>query len=110
MAIPTNIEILPPWKVIEPTPDGAPGFHATELYKEICAGHVLYGVKVKAVALRVDRDDVLFELVDQKCPLAVVHLTWRKETTPAWPSAKLFESWERWVRDEMIPSHEDYQL
>ena len=42
-------------------------------------------------------------------PLAVVHMTWRKETDPRWPNTRLFENWEQWVHEEMIPSHEAYR-
>ena len=110
MSIPNNVEILAPWRIIGSGPDQAPGFHVAELEKEVCRGHVLYGVKATAVALRVDRDDVLFELSGAEKPLAVVHLTWKKEISLLWPLTDFFESWEQWVRDEMVPAHEEQML
>ena len=106
--IPREIQILAPWKALEPTPDRAPGFYEAELQRELSPGHVLCGAKVAAIALRVDRDDVLFEVQDAMIPLAVVHLTWQKESSALWPVARLYQSWEQWVRDEMNPAHEDY--
>lgn len=31
-------------------------------------------------------------------------MTWRKESDPAWPDTNLFQSWDDWVRDEMLPA------
>ena len=50
---------------------------------------------------------MLFEVEGGEMPLAVVHMTWQKETDPRWPTTKLFQSWEQWARDEMLPAHED---
>jgi hypothetical protein len=58
-----------------------------ELARELPAGHALKGVKVRAVARRLDRDDVAFELEDGRC--CVVHLTWNVETDPRWPHSEL---------------------
>jgi hypothetical protein len=106
--IPEGIQIKVPWKVIDSALYQKPGFHAAELAREVCCGHILFGAKVEAVALRVDRDDVLFEVQFAGMPLAVVHLTWRTESNPSRPTTKLFESWDHWVREEMIPAHERY--
>lgn len=73
-------------------------------------GHVLYGLKAKAVATRRDQDEVLFELEGGTARLAVVHMTWKKETDPRWPATDLFDSWDQWVRENMIPAHDDYLL
>lgn len=43
---------------------------------------VLYGLTARAVAARIDRDDVLFEIEGADMALAVVHLTWRKGSKP----------------------------
>ena len=76
---------------------------------EIVKGHPLYGVPVKAIGRRTDRDDVLFQLLRHLCDYAVVHLTWsgREESDPRWPSFELF------LDDELIekcirPAHEEY--
>lgn len=109
MSIPTNVDILAPWKAIEASEERSELLSA-ELETGLPQKHVLHGLKVTAVAARVDRDDVLFEVVGSEMPLAVVHMTWRKETDPRWPSTKLFRSWEHWVQEDMQPAHEDYAL
>ena len=81
---------------------------SSELASEVSLKHPLYGLKATAVAARIDRDDVLFEIEDGDVPLAVVHLTWQKESDPRWPTTKFFGSWQLWVRDEMLPAHEEY--
>ena len=106
MAIPDALEILLPWRTIS---DSANAEHlSAELSTELSPKHPLYGLKAKAVANRIDRDDVLFEVDGGTAPLAVVHLTRREESDPHWPSARLFGSWERWVLDEMLPANEEY--
>jgi len=112
MSIPDYIEILTPWRIIEDSPeikDHAKRL-ADELESEVPPNHVLYGLKTRALATRRDRDDVLFEIEGGQMPLAVVHMTWRKETDPYWPSTKLFQSWDDWVRDEMLPANQEYNF
>ena len=60
------------------------------------------------MAARIDRDDVLFEIEGADMVLAVVHLTWRKESDPRRPTTRFFASWEEWVRDEMLPADQEY--
>jgi hypothetical protein len=106
--IPEGLQLLTPWEVIHDTPQvqGHAERLSTELQREIPSTHVLCGIKATAIAHRIDQDDVLFELEGQML-LAVVHLTWSRETDPRWPDTTLFESWEHWVREEMLPAHED---
>jgi len=109
MSIPKNIEMFPPWQAILDLPnENRAELLAAELVAELPPSHVLYGLKARAVAVRSDRDDVLFEVDGGETPLAVVHLTWRKETDPRWPGTVLFRSWEQWLRDEMLPAHQDF--
>ncbi len=111
MPIPEGLHLLKPWEVIHDTPEvqGRAARLSAELQREIPSTHVLFGIKATAVAHRIDQDDVLFEL-EGHMPLAVVHLTWSylRETDPRWPETTLFESWEHWVREEMLPAHDDY--
>lgn len=78
------------------------------MQSEVPERHVLHGLKVRAIATRIDRDDVLFEVEGGQMPLAVVHMTWRKETDPRWPRTKLFRCWDDWIRNDMLPAHEEY--
>ena len=107
MPIPEEIEILSPWTALGA--DRAKTLEL-ELMREISPGHVLQGRNIRALAARVDRDDVLFEIEAYTAPLALVHLTWHKEENPIWPDTTLFNSWDQWVRDVLSPNHEEFTL
>jgi hypothetical protein len=110
MTIPANFKFLEPWVEIKDTgaaPNRARKL-AEELNREVGVGHVLSGIVAHAVAVRIDQDDVLFELENGDKALAVVHLTWSVENSPPYPRTKLFETWDHWVRESMRPDHEDY--
>jgi hypothetical protein len=106
MTLPDSLEIRLPWQVIFDSPEAQR--LATELSSELSAKHVLFGLNASAVAKRIDRDDVLFELAGGGTPLAVVHLTWQRESDPRWPTTRLFTSLAQWVQDEMWPAHEEW--
>jgi hypothetical protein len=72
-----------------------------ELHREICPGHVLFGKRVSAVGQRQDQDHFLFVLHDGNNLLARVHLTFHKETNPAWPHTDLYESVSVWLRKDL---------
>ena len=108
MSIPVNIEMLEPWEALAGSERS--GFLNAQLETTLSEGHVLRGLKATAVASRRDRDDVLFEVEGGEMPLAVVHMTWQKETDSRWPTTQLFRSWEHWVQEDMQPAHEDYGL
>jgi hypothetical protein len=63
-----------------------------ELKKEASSTHALFGLMAQCLARRADRDDFLFFLPEHSHPLAVVHLTWSKETKPDFPWTTFFES------------------
>jgi hypothetical protein len=69
-----------------------------ELRKELGSCHALYGVSAKALAYRIDCDDVLFELTAQTTFYAVVHLAWsgRRENDSRWPEYRCYESLDLW--------------
>ena len=102
-----SIQWLEPWVPIETVQRKS--FEA-ELQREVKPGHLLYQVEVKAVARRLDCDDVLFALTNHSSALAVVHLTYSvSEVSPQWPHTLLFDSVEEWVENCMKPDHQDYQ-
>jgi hypothetical protein len=107
VSVPENLEILIPWRIITDTSEKSAEVLTAELSSELVPKHVLYGLTESAVAARIDRDDVLFEIEGCDMALAVVHLTWQKESDPQWPTTRLFASWEQWVRDEMLPAHQE---
>ena len=108
MSVPESLEILIPWRIITNTSEKKAELFTAELSSELSPKHVLYGLRARAVAARIDRDDVLFEIEGADMVLAVVHLTWRKESDPRWPTTRFFASWEEWVRDEMLPADQEY--
>lgn len=95
-----NLEWLEPWY------QDFSGLE-TELGREASARHPLFGVKAIAVA-RGDGDDVLFYLPDYSSPLAMVHLTWQKESTAEFPHTVFYSSPEDFVENCMKPDHKEY--
>ncbi|MGD9127328.1 MAG: hypothetical protein PVH19_08095 [Planctomycetia bacterium] len=81
-----------------------------ELKREVTDSHVLWGCKAKAIAQRIDTDDVLFEVDCGEGSYAVVYLTWkgRPEMGHRWPVVRLFKSFEAWVEECMLKDHAEY--
>jgi predicted CopG family antitoxin len=84
---------LEPWILID---NGE--IYETELCKEVSQGHLLFQIKVKAIARRRDRDDVLFEMKSNQYSFALVHITWsgKKEKDIKWPYTEFFKTWDEW--------------
>jgi hypothetical protein len=82
VSVPENAEILIPWRIVTDSLEKRAELFSAELSSELFSKHALYGLIARAVAARIDRDDVLFEIEGGDMPLAVVHLTWRKESAP----------------------------
>ena len=97
-------EFLLPWKPVEDAADSL----AAELDRETVPSHPLFGESVRALARRIDCDDVLFELLRPQGGYAVVHLTWNEEQDPRWPRTHLHDSFEAWLQAVMRPDHEEY--
>ena len=101
-------EWLIPWRCIE-------GFDASslerELHRELALGHPLFGRcdGAKALAVRQDCDDVLFELRDP-LQFAVVHLTYIKTPpdSPPCPDTEMFESMGDFIERRMKADHDDF--
>ena len=74
-----------------------------QLASELSPGHALFGIPVRALARRQDRDDVLFELLDSSSRVAVVHLTHSVNVSPAWPSTEFFPNLSAWQSERMAP-------
>jgi hypothetical protein len=108
LAIPEHLELLAPWEEFPEPSEKRARLLSAELASELCPEHALYGLRARAVAARIDRDDVLFEIEGRDMPLVVVHLTWAKELDPHWPTTRFFASWEQWASEEMFPAHEEY--
>ena len=94
-------------KFLEPWHEAHDASLVAELSRELARGHVLFGIPVKVLARRHDRDDVLFELADGSSRLAQVHLTFQVESSSAWPSARLFPDWDAWL-ESMRRDHDEF--
>ena len=77
-----------------------------ELRRELCPTHALAGSTCRAIATRIDRDDVLY-VVDE-ARLAIVHLTWRREVDPRWPATTMISDLDAFVANHMRPDHEEF--
>jgi len=105
-----GFSFLKPWQKLADDAEGQKKADLLlgELIKEIHFDHPLSGLPLRAVAMRQDQDDVLFEVLGRGDLLAVVHLTWQKEIDSRWPHTELFSSWQHWMDAVMIPDHEDF--
>lgn len=94
--------LLPPWAEVR---DDL--VLAEELTREVPEGHVLFGRALRAVARRIDCDDVLFV---GDGVVAVVHLTWKRsrEIDPRWPTTEVFASLDDFATGRMRRDHESY--
>jgi hypothetical protein len=79
-----------------------------QLQRELPPGHSLFGIPVRAIAQRVDCDDVLFQLVDGSDRVAVVHLTFSISSDPTWPATTFFPSLAVFRSSQMQQDHTEY--
>lgn len=93
-----NLEFLPPWEETEAPLDD-------ELEKEINEQHPLFGKSAKAIARRVDCDDVLFKFGEEE--YAVVHLIWsgKKEASREFPYTRIYKHWTAVYEDVILRDH-----
>ena len=96
-----------PWRHVDP--QRAEELSA-QLHRELSDGHALNGRAATALAYREDCDDVLFAFAGSPPTLAVVHLTWRRETLADFPGFAVYASIAEWLsacdagwRDESHP-------
>lgn len=99
-----DLEWLEPWAVVKDPQDAIAWSH--ELKRECPPGHMLFDREITFLGRRLDRDDFLVSLDAGK--VAVVHLTWRRETDPLWPATKVFASLGQWREEVMAPDHAEW--
>ena len=97
-----------PWEPID-SADSAK--FEDEYVAEIGKAHPLYGVPVKTIARRIDRDDVLFQLLRHLCDYAVVHLTWsgREESDAACPACQIYADDDDLMEQCIRPTNQEYE-
>ena len=97
-------QLLQPWQLT----DNA-AFYETELKKEVSFFHPLNWKRVRAVAIRTDRDDVLFEVLNGRSKYAVVHLTWKKEHSRKFPPTHFYTDWRDFFEKRLIEDHNEWK-
>ncbi len=126
--LPPDFEWMPPWEPIEDesvvldgrqlmadlgakmlgrvNPGTVANSLAAELRREMPAAHRLARCDLRAVGRCVeDADDILVTTDDASAPLAVVHMTWRIETDPAWPYTVIYHSLDDWIAQMKHENH-----
>ena len=102
-----QIDFIEPWVAI----GGGRASLEKELRRELSPDNALLGFNMQAIGRRIDCDDVLFEVCDEKADfkLALVHLTWsgNVEFSP-WPITKLFAGTEAFL-NQMELDAQDYK-
>lgn len=95
---------LEPWR---PEPDSAELY--AELSREVSAEHPLSGKQAVSVARHANGEDVLFHLPGNIPPLAVVRLTWSRETEEGGelPYTIFYDSVGQFAEERMVPDHLD---
>src|SRR5262245_11474410 len=118
MAIPDiknlkEIEWLHPWEAfphVELHSQGEDTGFDLELVREIGPKHPLHPYKSRAipVGVRVDCDDRLYWIPDERKPFAVVHLTWAgksQQWSSDHPTTEFYDSLEDWLERRMKRDH-----
>jgi hypothetical protein len=99
-----DLSLLEPWQQTD-----NPSFYEKELRKEVTFFHPLYWKKVRAVGIRTDRDDVLFEVLNGQNKYVVVHLTYAKERTRKFPTAHFYRDWEDVYKNRLLEDHREWK-
>jgi hypothetical protein len=94
-----DVVLLEPWHGVN-----SPEHLEEELARELAPGHRLHGRRLRAVARRSDREDVLFV---GDTLVAVVQLTWADATGPLLPLADIYPSVDLWVTQRMNLDHDE---
>lgn len=99
-----ELMLLLPWQTTD-----KPTFYETQLRKEVSFFHTLYFKKVRTIGIRVDRDDVLFEVIGGLNKYAVVHLTYRKAFSRKFPLTQFYKNWEDFFNNRLMDDHKDWE-
>jgi hypothetical protein len=89
---------LDPWKAVE---GEEKKLLEQELLAELCTHHVLYSVPLELIGRSLTSDEVLVRLRGVGHQYAVVHLTWKPETSADWPRAEFFSDMNEFVETRM---------
>jgi hypothetical protein len=80
-----------------------------ERARELSPTHPRFNVRVTAIGLGTESDDVLFLLLDRSGRLANVHLTWRQgPEPPPWPHTMFYTDEADCSCRNLIEDHEEF--
>lgn len=99
-----DLSLLEPW---QSTDD--PTYYEKELRKEITFFHPLNWKRVRAIGIRTDRDDVLFEILNGSSKYAVAHLTYKKGSSRKFPATHFYKDWEDLYKNRLLKDHEEWK-
>ena len=105
-ALGSGMQVHEPWHSVT-NADESKGLEE-ELRREVRRGHELYGAAVRAVARRLECDDVLFSIEDGSGRVAVVHLTWSPRERPPWPDTDIYADLATWMVERMNRDRDSY--
>jgi len=97
-----TIRWFQPWRAI--VDDGRRESLESELKREAGRGHPLHGVEVRAVARRMDMDEVCYEL-GESSQLAVVRLKFALAQPLPSPETRIYDDVDAFVAECMMPDH-----
>lgn len=100
-----TLNFLEPWQQTD-----TPSLYEAELKKELTFLHPLKWKRVRAIAIRTDRDDVLFEIQSGCYRYAVVHLTWQGKRERNWkfPVSRFYKDWQDLFNNRIQQDHLDW--
>lgn len=99
-----DMSLLEPWQQTD-----NPAFYETELKKEVGIFNPLYWRKVRAVGIRTDRDDVLFEVTNGRNRYVVVHLTYAKNRSGKFLITQYYKDWADVYTNRLLPDRKEWQ-
>ena len=100
MAAYIDLSLVAPWRRVD-----NPAFYEEELRKEVSFFHPLKRKNVKAIGVREDCDDVLFEVLNGISRFAVVHLTYSRERSRKFPATQFFKDWADLYKSRLVGDH-----
>jgi hypothetical protein len=101
-------DFVEPWSSIDDCQPSHKAGVEKEVQRELAADHTLFGAYLYAIATRMDRDDVLFQVGNTE-KVALVHLTWSgKLESSGYPRTVLFESLDEFMNTKMKEDSKDY--
>ncbi len=101
-----DLSLFEPWKRLDdPTP------YEIELKKEVGFFHPLRWKMTRAIGIRTDRDDVLFEILipEGRAKFAVVHLTYSRQRSRKFPLTTFYKDWKDFYENRLLEDQRSWK-